>query len=131
MTPASRRWRVAAAVWAAVIFVSGMLPTQTTVDAVSGGHDWATTTAAHFVIYVVLGFLLAVAAGGWRVRRRSLLIALLLAAALGGAIELVQGPLPYRDTQLDDFVVDVAGAVVGIAVFTGAAWAKGSRSHPG
>lgn len=130
MNPASSRWRDAAVVWAAVIFTSGVLPTQGAVATMSADHDWAMTTAAHFVAYMVLGFLLAVAAGGWQVRGRQLLVALLLAAALGGVIELLQGPLPYRDTQAFDFVVDVAGAAAGVASFSGATWAKLSRSHP-
>ena len=131
MTPSSRRWSLAAALWAAAIFVSGVVPTRSTVQAVSGGHDWATTTASHFLVYAVLGFLLCVATGGWQVRRGPLLAALLLAAVLGGAIELLQGPLPYRDTQLSDFIVDVAGAAVGIGVFSAAARARRSRSHRG
>ena len=45
---------------------------------------------------------------------------LALAAALGGAIELVQGPLSYRDAQVADFLVDVAGAAAGLAVFSAA-----------
>lgn len=34
---ASPRWRLAAAVWAAAIFASGMVPTASAVAAVSGG----------------------------------------------------------------------------------------------
>ena len=57
----------AAAGWAVVIFVSGVLPTADTVNAVSAGHDTLTTTAGHFVAYALLGFLLGLALGGWRV----------------------------------------------------------------
>jgi len=45
-------------------------------------------------------------------------LALALAVALGGLIELVQLPLPYRDGQLVDIVVNAAGAAAGLAVFT-------------
>jgi VanZ family protein len=128
---ASAWWRPAAAVCAAAIFVSGVVPTQSTVTAVSGGHDAAFTTAAHFVVYVVLGFLLGVAVGGWTVSPRGLLAALLMAAVLGGVIELIQGPLSYRDAQLADFLVDVAGAAAGLAVFSAVSLGRRSRSHPG
>ena len=46
-----------------------MLPTQGAVEAVSGGHDDLATTAGHFAAYALLGFLLGVALGGWRVER--------------------------------------------------------------
>jgi len=117
-------------VWAVVIFVSGVVPTRSTVHVVFGGHDEVFTTAAHLAVYVVLGFLLAVAAGGWTVNPRTLFLVLALAAALGGAIELIQGPLPYRDAQLGDFLMDVAGAAVGLALFSAVAWGRRPRSHP-
>lgn len=131
MTATSRFWRVAAAVWASVIFVSGMVPTRSVVRAVSDGHDTLTTSLAHFVVYAVLGFVLGRALCGWRADFRRLAFALALAAALGGAIELIQGPLPYRDAQLADFIVDVAGAAAGLAVFSVAAAVARSRSRRG
>jgi VanZ family protein len=124
------RWRLAAAIWAAAIFVSGVVPTQSAVTTVSGGHDTAFTTAAHFATYVVLGFLLGVALSGWTPDARAVAIALALAAGLGGVVEVIQGPLPYRDFQGVDFLVDVAGAAVGLAVFSAAARGMRSRSHP-
>jgi VanZ family protein len=122
---------VAAWAWAVLIFISGMLPVAGMVRTVSAGHDTLTTTVAHFVIYAVLGFLLGVAFGGWTVDLRRLALGLALATALGGAIELIQGVLPYRDMQLADFLVDVAGAAAGLAVFSAAVRAKRSRSHRG
>jgi VanZ family protein len=127
----SLRWRLAAAIWAAVIFVSGVVPTQRAVTAVSGGHDTAFTTAAHFAVYAVLGFMLGVAVAGWTAETRGVLVALVLAAALGGVIEVIQGPLSYRDAQIADFVVDVAGAAVGLAVFSAVARGRRPRSRPG
>ena len=62
MTATSRGWRVAAAVWAGVIFVSGMVPTRSVVHALSDGYDTLATTAAHFAVYGVLGFLLGAGA---------------------------------------------------------------------
>ena len=131
MRAPSAFWRWAAGGWAVVIFISGMLPTADAVKAVSAGYDTVTTTVGHFVVYALLGFLLGVALGGWRVDLRRLALGLVLAAVLGGAIELIQGPLPYRDMQLADFLVDVAGAAAGLAVFSAAVRATRSRSRRG
>jgi len=131
VTATSRFWRGAAAVWAGMIFVSGVVPTRSVVRAVSDGHETLTTTVAHFMVYAVLGFLLGLALGGWRTDFRRLALALALAVALGGAIELIQGPLSYRDAQLADFIVDVAGAAAGLAVFSVAAAVERSRSRRG
>ncbi len=131
MTASSRFWRVVALVWAGIIFVSGVAPTEGVVHAISEGHDSLTTTAAHFMVYAVLCFLLVPALGGWSIDFRRIALALALAVALGGAIELIQGPLPYRDAQLADFLVDVAGAAAGLAVFSVAVTVTRSRSRHG
>ena len=131
MRDSSASWRWAAAGWAVIIFISGVLPTAGAVKAVSAGHDTVTTTVGHFIAYALLGFLLGIALGGWRVDLRRLALGLALAAVLGGAIEVVQGPLSYRDAQLADFLVDVAGAAAGLAVFSVAVWATRSRSRRG
>jgi VanZ family protein len=131
VTPTSSFWRIAAAAWAVVIFISGVLPTAGVVHAISDGHDTLTTTIAHFVTYSLLGFLLGVALCGWRVDLRRLVLGLALASALGGAVELIQGPLSYRDAQSADFVVDVAGAAAGLVVFSAAAWVARRRSRRG
>jgi VanZ family protein len=124
-------WRAAAAAWAAGILVSGVLPIQDVVEAVSGGRDDAVTTAGHFAAYVLLGFLIGVALKGWEVRAGGLLMGLALAAALGGLVELAQAPLPYRDAQVLDFIVDVAGAAVGLALFSAVASVGRSRWRRG
>jgi VanZ family protein len=124
-------WRVAALAWAGVIFVTGILPTQGVVETVSGGHDDLATMVGHFMAYMVLGFLLGRALGGWRVERGRVLLALVLAVALGAVIELIQMPLPYRDGQVVDLVVNAAGAAVGLAVFSAAAPAARPRSRRG
>jgi VanZ family protein len=124
-------WRVAAAAWAGAILVTGMLPTQGAVEVISGGRDDLATTAGHFAAYTLLGFLLGVALGGWRVKRDRVVLALALATALGGLIELAQLPLPYREGQLVDVVVNAAGAAAGLAVFSAVALARRPRSRPG
>jgi VanZ family protein len=122
---------VAAAAWAGVILVTGTLPTQSVVEAVSGGHDDLATMAGHFAAYALLGFLLGVALGGWSVERARAILVLVLAAGLGGLIELVQVPLPYRDGQAVDVLVNAAGAAVGLAVLSAVATARRSRSRRG
>jgi VanZ family protein len=121
---------VAAVVWTVAIVVSGVVPTSSAVHAISGGHDTLTTTIAHFVAYVILGFLLGVALGGWRIDLGRLALGLALAAALGGAIELLQGPLSYRDAQVADLLVDVAGAAAGLAAFSAVTMVTRPRSRP-
>jgi len=125
----SRAWRVAAVAWAAVIVVFGVLPTQGFVHAVSGGWDDLSTSAGHFAAYVLLAFELAVALDDWRLSRRAVLGAAALAVSLGVAIELVQAPLPYRDCQLGDALVNAAGAALGLAVFSVAARARARRAR--
>lgn len=126
-----RRWRLAASAWALVIVAAGVLPTHEVVSAVSQGHDDLTTTVGHFAAYAVLGFLLAVALGGWETSLGSLGLAIVLAAVLGLTIEAVQSRLPYRDAQLRDAVVNGIGAAVGALVFSGAARALRRRSRRG
>jgi VanZ family protein len=131
VSSARRPWQAAAAVWAAVILVTGLLPTQEGVEILSGGHDTVATTAGHFAAYLLLGFLLAAALGGLGREWMRVLLTLAVVSVLGGAIEVAQGPLPYRDAQLADFLVNIAGAAVGLAVFSVAARAMRSRSHRG
>jgi VanZ family protein len=128
-----RGWQVIALVWAAVIIAGAVTPTQATVHAVAGGHDSGLTTLAHVGEYAVLSFVLAVALGGWHVGPRELVWAGCLAVGLGVAMELVQGFLPYRDSQLSDALADVAGAALGLVAVSAAArvQARRRRSRPG
>jgi len=131
LTPSSRAWQVAAAAWAGAILVTGMLPTQGAVSLISDGHDDLATMLGHFASYALLGFLLGAALGGWRTRRDRVLLALALAAVLGGLIELVQIPLPYRDGQVVDAVVNLAGAAVGLVAVSVVEPARRPRSRRG
>jgi VanZ family protein len=118
---------VVAVAWAVAVIVSGVMPTQSVVHAVAQGRDGLLTSAGHFSAYTVLAFLLAVALDDWRLSRRAVLGAAALAISLGAAIELVQAPLPYRDCQLSDALVNAAGAALGLALFSVAARARGRR----
>jgi VanZ family protein len=131
VSPSRRPWQAAAAGWAAVILVTGLLPTQTAVEAFSGGHDTAATTAGHFAAYLLLGILLGTALGGLSADWMRMFVTLALAAALGGVIEIAQAPLPYRDAQPLDFFANIAGAAVGLLLLSGATRAMRSRSHRG
>jgi len=53
--------------------------------------------------------------------RWALLIAALIATLYGAAIELLQGPIPYRTTATADGVINAIGAVVGAALWWGLA----------
>ena len=120
-------WRVAAAAWAAALVVFGILPTEGVVHAIAEGREELISSAGHLASYVLLAFLLAVAVDDWRLSRRAVLGAAALAVCLGVAIELVQAPLPYRDCQLRDALVDAAGVALGLAFFSVAARARARR----
>ncbi len=53
--------------------------------------------------------------------RWALLTAALIATLYGAAIELLQGPIPYRTTATADGVINAIGAVVGAALWRGLA----------
>ncbi len=120
-----------ATAWALVIVATGLLPTQGVVHSVSGGRDGLLTSVGHFAAYAILAVLLALAASssppdGSRAvgSRRRLARVWLLAVSLGVVIEVVQGPLPYRDAQAWDVLVNGAGAALGGALFSAVARAR-------
>jgi VanZ family protein len=123
------RWRAAAAALAVAIVVLGIVPIGDMVEVV--GPPNPITTTGHFVAYAALAFVLAVALSGWRPTRRTLVVTFLLAVALGAGVEVLQGPIPYRDASLLDLAVDAGGAAVGLAVFSAVARGRRSRSRPG
>jgi VanZ family protein len=126
---ASPRWRIALVVWVVAIVVSGLVPIASMVEVV--GPPDPVTMAGHFVAYAILGYILAVTLGGRRVSLRTVAFSFGLALALGVVVELLQGPIPYRDTSLFDLAVDAAGAAVGLAVFSVVASGGRSRWRPG
>ncbi|MFC7167491.1 VanZ family protein [Halospeciosus flavus] len=71
----------------------------------------------HAVGYAGLSFLVAAAFGrrGWR----SLTAVVALVVVFGGAIELVQGALPWRSASVLDLLADAVGALVGVAAYRG------------
>lgn len=124
--------RAAALVWATAILVTGVLPTQGVVRTVSNGHVSVATVTAHFLSYMVLAILTAAAIGGWgRVSWSGAALAFVLATALGGAVELVQAPLPYRDAQAVDVLTNAAGAAAGLVALSCAARVERRRARRG
>lgn len=113
-----RAWRIAALVWTAIVVAFGVLPTQGTIHAMAEGHDTLLASGGHFGEYAVLAFILAVVLDDWRPSSRALFGAFVAAAGLGAIIELVQAPLPYRDCQLSDALVNAVGACAGLVVFS-------------
>jgi len=128
-----RAWRAVAIAWTVVVIVFGVLPTHDAVHAVAAGHDDLLTSLAHFGEYATLAFVVAVALDGWHVSRYALLWAGVYAIGLGVFIEMVQMPLPYRDGQLSDVVVNAAGAALGLALvsLTGRLRARRPRERRG
>ncbi len=123
----SRGWILAAALWALVIVVAGVLPTHPVLAATAGDSENLVASLGHFVEYAILAFVLAVAVDGWRLSLRAVVWSAVPAVALGWMIEVLQAPLPYRDFQLADGLVDAAGVVAGLAVFSVAARARAPR----
>ena len=80
----------------------------------------------HFVLFVGLAVM-----GFWN--HASVPAVALFTVVLAGALELIQGPLPYRSAELLDFVAGVVGGVcgVGLAVLLGRAGGQaGGRYRP-
>jgi VanZ family protein len=98
--------------------LSGVVPTHEALEATAGRQEDLAASLGHFVEYAVLAFALAVAFGGWRVEARALALAGGVSIALGWAMEVVQLSLPYRDFQVSDGLVDMAGAAAGLLVFS-------------
>jgi VanZ family protein len=122
-----RGWGLAAALWALVITVFGVIPTHEALAATVGSREDFVASLGHFAEYAVFAFLLAVAFGGWRLRTLPLVAAGAVAVGFGWVIELVQLPLPYRDFQVSDGIVDAAGVVAGLLVFSVAVLSRGER----
>ncbi|AEN05911.1 VanZ family protein [Halolamina sp.] len=96
---------------AAVVLAFSVVPLGGTASgAVSGvGLD----KLLHVIDYAALAFALGYAI---RARRARVLLAVFAAAvAFGGAVELLQGPLPTRATSLADAVANAVGAALGTA----------------
>jgi VanZ family protein len=133
LTPVRRVWALAAAAWALAIVVFGVIPTHEALAATVGNEESLVASLGHFAEYAVFAVLLAMALGGRRIAVRPFALAATLAVALGWGIELVQRPLPYRDFQVSDGIVDMAGVAAGLAAFSAVVlWGeRRRRARPG
>ncbi len=127
MKRGARTWRAAAAAWALLIVVFGVIPTQQIVSAAAPDHEIASTLAGHFMEYFVLAVLISAAGTGRSGRMPGAAVTLTLAVGLGAMIELAQAFLPYRDCQAIDVLVNAAGAACGVAVFSAVSKVLGRR----
>lgn len=109
---------LAAATWAALIVVIGVMPIQRFVGAVASGRETAATLVGHFLAYCILAILLVAALGGRRSASRRAALVMALAVSLGVVVEAVQALLPYRDCQLVDVLFNAAGAACGLVVLS-------------
>ena len=105
------RWGPAAA-WAACILVATWIPGAKLprIPAPAG-----TDKVVHFLFFAVLGALVVAAMRArWSVRAPMLV--LIAIAAFGAMDEYVQQFIPGRTMELFDWIADVTGAAVGIAI---------------
>jgi VanZ family protein len=88
------------------------------------GAQYVSDKTLHCVAFGIFAWLAARALRflrpAWRVSR-VLLAGFLASSALGGALELWQGLLPYRDSEFLDFVADAIGAAI-VMLLTGVVW---------
>ncbi len=106
--------------WAAVV---AWLVFQVTLTSLPGSAlphwpGWRIDWVAHFCLYLGLGALVARAAcaDGWPTAR---LVPAWAAIALFGVLdELHEIPIPGRGAELGDWLMDLAGAAVGLAAMT-------------
>jgi VanZ family protein len=99
-----------ALIWAAAVWTAGGLESTPSLPTVRGIDK-----VAHFVMYGVLGFLLA---RGWLAMRwrGAWLLPVLIALMLGAADELRQRSVPGRSAEVADWIADVAGAAAGVLI---------------
>jgi VanZ family protein len=107
---ASVRVFAPALIWAAVVWIIGGLQSTPSVPAGAGLDK-----AAHFLMYGLLGFLLA---RGWSVVgwRGPWLLPVSIALLLGVADEVRQRTVPGRSADVADWVADVSGASAGVFI---------------
>ncbi len=73
--------------------------------------------SAHFVVYLVLGFLVMNAIWGRVKGIRRILLAVLICVLYAVVDEVYQASVPGRSGEAIDVIIDSAGAVVGIAAY--------------
>lgn len=107
-------------VWALLIMLGGVLPVAQ-MFGLEESSGWSiAASGVHFFEFVVMAILFAVA-WRWRVPGSTgLAPAAALSMALGLLVEIIQGPLPYRDFGVGDLAFDAGGIVVGLLLLVAA-----------
>ncbi len=118
---ARRGWLV----WGIVVLVVSVVPVGWVFGFVPR-ETWSTSgSVGHFLEFGLFAVLVAVArGGGWRTAGHDdagLRAGALAGAGYGGAIEIIQAPIPYRSADWRDFAVDVAGVAVALGLLW---WAR-------
>jgi hypothetical protein len=91
------------------------------------GHLWSSlpwSASAHFVLFAIIAAIPVYGEDRWRTVR-----ALLLAIALATLTELLQQSVPGRHALLRDGLIDLAGAMTGIAIGEAQRKLKGPRKR--
>ena len=99
-------------VWGLVILVASVVPPEWVF-----GHapETARNPLAWFAHLFEFG-LFALLVALWRGPDDGLLVGALAAIAYGGAIELIQAPISYRSADWRDFLTDVLGVALALAL---------------
>ncbi len=105
-----------ARLYVAAVVVVSVLPTRRPLEAGFGERQTTATLVAHFLEFVVLGVLVALAAARRRGPRAARLVALAVGVAVAVVTELLQGPLPYRSLEARDLALNLLGLGVGLVV---------------
>lgn len=129
MSEALYRWRRTATVVLAIYWIALFIGTHVPLDSIPEGIQ-PSDKLMHFLAYAGLNVLF----GCWVATRHSFgwiwaVGMLLLSAVYGAADELLQIPVG-RQCALDDWIADVLGSIMGLAIFTGilAYLRRGERS---
>lgn len=113
----ARPYALVAMLWAAVMFFAAFTRATPGVCMLFPQED----KVLHFLEYACFAFLLYQSfshASGVRTIRRAAILTAVIAAAYGGALELMQAYLPYRDCNALDFMANCAG----VAFTLGLCW---------
>jgi VanZ family protein len=106
--------------WALLIVVGGVLPVAQIFGWAQSDAWSPVASAVHTFEFAVFAILVATA-WRWRVPGSTGMVpAAVLSLVLGALVEVIQGPLPYRDFSLGDLAFDVAGVAIGLVVLSAA-----------
>jgi VanZ family protein len=114
-------------IWALAILIGGVLPIAAIFDLPESDAWSLSASLVHLAEFAVFTMLVAVA---WRRRVPSstgLIPAAVLGLLYGLAIEIIQGPIPWRDFSWSDFGFDALGIALGALLLTLVRGARGSR----